>query len=183
MLELIDKLDFQTLLWIQEHLRSPLATVFWEEITDLGNPATMGILCIGITILFICSKRTRYFGTTALLALSLNLLISNGILKEWIARPRPFITHPEIIPLIQLPTDYSLPSGHSAFSFTIAFVVYRILPEKYGIPVLLLAACIAFSRLYLGVHYPSDVLSGILIGCFVAEASVRFIRRIKPTLH
>ena len=67
---------------------------------------------------------------------------------------------------ISKPTDYSFPSGHTCASFACTLVLYRILPKKYGVPAVLLAALIAFSRLYVGVHYPTDVLGGLAVGIF-----------------
>ena len=71
-----------------------------------------------------------------------------------------------LVPLIRKPTDYSFPSGHTCASFACTLVLYRILPKKYGVPAVLLAALIAFSRLYVGVHYPTDVLGGLAVGIF-----------------
>lgn len=84
--------------------------------------------------------------------------------KNAVARPRPFDTYTQIIPLITRPKDYSFPSGHTCASFAVALVCLRMLPGKWGILPVVLAGMIAFSRLYLGVHYPGDVLAGFLDG-------------------
>ena len=70
------------------------------------------------------------------------------------------------MPLIDKPTDYSFPTGHTCASFACALVLYRILPKKYGVPAVILASLIAFSRLSVGVHYPTDVLGGMFVGIF-----------------
>ena len=157
------------LFWMQQHIRSDMATVFWEEITDLGNA---GMIWIILAVGLIVYKKTRVVGITAALAILLNVVVTNGILKLWVARPRPFTTFDALIPLIAPPPDFSFPSGHSACSFAVAFVMYRLLPKKYSIPALVLAALIGLSRLYLGVHYPTDVLAGASIGCLAAEMAI-----------
>lgn len=106
------------------------------------------------------------------LALLGSLIINNLILKNLIARIRPYEIINGLVPLIEKPTDYSFPSGHTGSSFAAACILYRKLPKRFGIPALLLAMLIGFSRLYLGVHYPSDVLFGIISGVgisYVAE--------------
>ena len=161
--------EAEILLWIQQYMRSDIATLFWEEITDLGNGGLIWIiLAVGLCLY----KKTRGVGATAALAILLNVIVTNGILKLWVARPRPFTTFEAINPLIAPPADFSFPSGHSACSFAVAFVLYQLLPKRYGIPALGLAACIGLSRLYLGVHYPTDVLAGVGIGCLAAEMAI-----------
>ena len=99
-------------------------------------------------------------------ALLVDLVVCNGILKPLVHRIRPFDVKTGIELLINRPTDYSFPSGHTCASFACALVLYRILPKKYGVPAVILASLIAFSRLYVGVHYPTDVLGGMFVGIF-----------------
>ena len=75
--------------------------------------------------------------------------------------------------------DFSFPSGHTTASFAVALVMLRMLPKKFGIPAVVLAALVAFSRLYLGVHYPTDVLTGFVIALVGSTLSV-WIVRTKP---
>ena len=96
------------------------------------------------------------------------------LLKHLIARSRPYDCILGLIPLITPPTDYSFPSGHTAASFAVGALLFRKLPKRYGIPALVLAALIGFSRLYLGVHYPSDVLAGALLGTGISYAAEVF---------
>jgi membrane-associated phospholipid phosphatase len=169
----ITNLDHELLLWIQENLRSDFATIFWEEITDLGNSGFVWILFS--MILCLCRK-TRLAGLSALAAFVIDGLLTNAILKNWMARPRPFVTYKDIIPLIPPPGGFSFPSGHTTSSFAVAFVFFELLPRKWGIPALLIAAGIAFSRLYLRVHYPTDVLGGILIGYIVSRIAIFLVK-------
>ena len=92
-------------------------------------------------------------------------------------RTRPYETVAAIIPLIPRPVDSSFPSGHTCASFAAAFIYFRMLPRSYGISALILAALIAFSRLYLGVHYPTDVLVGFLVAALVSTAAYRMVQR------
>ena len=105
-------------------------------------------------------------GWYGLLSMGVGALITNVCLKNLVARTRPYEVVEGLVPLIRKPTDYSFPSGHTCASFACTLVLYRILPKKYGVPAVLLAALIAFSRLYVGVHYPTDVLGGLAVGIF-----------------
>ena len=106
-------------------------------------------------------------GWYGLLSMGAGALITNVCLKNLVARPRPYEVVEGLVPLIGKPTDYSFPSGHTCASFACALVLYRILPKKYGVPAVILASLIAFSRLYVGVHYPSDVFFGAVLGILI----------------
>ena len=130
-----------------------------------------------ISVLLICFGKTRKTGVTAALSLLSGFLITNLLIKNAVARPRPFDTYTQIIPLITRPKDYSFPSGHTCASFAVALVCLRMLPGKWGILPVVLAGMIAFSRLYLGVHYPGDVLAGFLVALLTSTVACRLMRR------
>ena len=111
-----------------------------------------------------------------LISLAINAFFTNITLKDLIARPRPFHVSDEILPLIALPSSFSFPSGHTSGSLTAALALYKTTPKKYGVPAVILAALIGISRIYVGVHYPTDVLGGVVIaivssvwGCFLVK--------------
>lgn len=171
----ITGMDVSILLFIQEHIRSDLMTPFWKAITVLGDA---GLFWIILAIILMIPKKTRKAGGMALLSLALGALITNVTLKNLVARIRPYDLVNTIIPLITKPADYSFPSGHTCASFASAAIYYRMLPKKYGIAAMVLAGLIALSRMYLGVHYPTDVLAGMLVGlasgaiiCYIGKKS------------
>ena len=165
--------DDQFLLFLQENVRSDVLTPIMTFITRLGDK---GLFWIATAIILCCFKKTRPLGIMAGISLVFSVLINNAILKNLVARPRPYL--PEtvggkgLILLIEEQHDWSFPSGHSGASFAAAVVYLVKGPKKLGIPSIILAALIAFSRLYVGVHYPTDVIAGIITGTFCAIISI-----------
>lgn len=165
MLQYLLSVDENILLWIQECMRNDVLTPFWIAVTTLGNGGLIWL--IGSALLLI-SKKTRKIGIMALVALAFSVLIDNVILKNLVARTRPYEVVPGLTSLIGAQNDFSFPSGHMGSSFAAAVVMYRGLQKNVGVPALVFAFLMGFSRLYVGVHYPSDVISGALIGTAIA---------------
>lgn len=165
MLQYLSSVDENILLWIQECMRNDVLTPFWIAVTTLGNG---GLIWLAGSALLLISKKTRKIGIMALAALAFSVLIDNVILKNLVARTRPYEVVPGLTSLIGVQDDFSFPSGHTGSSFAAAAVMYRGLPKKVGVPVLVFAFMMGFSRLYVGVHYPSDVIGGALIGTAIA---------------
>ena len=90
---------------------------------------------------------------------------------------RPYEVIPSLDLIVKEAVDFSFPSGHSGASFAAATAIFCTMPKKYGVAALILAALIAFSRLYVGIHYPTDVLVGILDGILFGLLSAHFIKR------
>lgn len=179
MIELLNNLDGNILLIIQEYFRNDVLTVIFTLITSLGDK---GMIWVLISAILCIPKKTRRIGIACLLSLLGSLIINNGILKNLIQRSRPFDQIDALIPLINKPRDYSFPSGHTGSSFACAWILLRRLPKKYGIPALILAIGISLSRLYLGVHYPSDVIVGMMSGIlisYLAEFCVNKFQNVK----
>lgn len=176
MFDLLSSLDDAILLFFQEAVRNPVLTPVFQVITTLGNG---GAVWIALTVLLLLIPRTRNVGFMTTLSLLGTLLVNNLLLKNLVNRTRPYEVIEGLTYLVKTPVDSSFPSGHSACSFAVACIMFRRLPPKYGIPALILAALIALSRLYVGVHYPSDVLFGVISGIvisYAAEALAEWIR-------
>ncbi len=164
--------DLPILDWIAAHLWCPVLDALMPAITHLGDG---GILWIALAVALLCIPKYRKTGAQVALALLLGLLVCNVALKPLVARMRPFeyqllFFGKEIPLLIPAPTDFSFPSGHTNASFAAATAIL-LRHRKLGIPAMILAALIAFSRLYLYVHYPTDVLVSIALGAAVAFLS------------
>lgn len=171
----INQFEAEIVYRIQENLRFDFLTPAVQFITSLGDS---GCFWIVLTLLLLIFRKTRRVGVCCALALILNLLLVNISLKPLFARIRPYVVLPEITTLTTLPSDFSFPSGHSAASFACAWALFRNAPRKAGIPALVLATLIALSRLYVGVHYPTDVIFGALAGSLMGEAGSRLGNRI-----
>ncbi|MDO5089625.1 MAG: phosphatase PAP2 family protein [Leptotrichiaceae bacterium] len=130
--------------------------------TRLGDH---GFIWIALSAVFLFIKKYRKTGIISLLSLLICAITVNVILKPVIQRPRPFSEISDIILLINEPKDFSFPSGHTAASFVMIYVFFKNM-RKHFIFILTIAVLISFSRLYLTVHYVSDVVAGILIGLF-----------------
>lgn len=154
------RLDGEILLWIQNNLRTDLLNDIFIFLTSLGNG---GRIWIVLSLILLIPKKTRKVGAICALSLIFSLLFNNMMLKKLIDRTRPFVTLDGLNNLVSV-SDSSFPSGHTSSSFSAAVVMLRNLPKKFGIPAFILAVIIAFSRLYIGVHYPSDVIGGIITG-------------------
>lgn len=172
-LQSVQNLDGEILLQIQQHLRTDMLTPLMKFVTFLGNGGWFWILC---AVVLLAIPKTRKTGYAAVLSLIFGVIVTNLLLKNIVARPRPFAEIEALIPLIAKPTDFSFPSGHTTASFAVALVMLRMLPKKIGIPAVVLAALVAFSRLYLGVHYPTDVLAGFVVALVGSSLAVWGVR-------
>ena len=172
-LQSVQNLDGEILLQIQQHLRTDMLTPLMKFVTFLGNGGWFWILC---AVVLLAIPKTRKTGYAAVLSLIFGVIVTNLLLKNIVARPRPFAEIEALIPLIAKPTDFSFPSGHTTASFAVALVMLRMLPKKIGIPAVVLAALVAFSRLYLGVHYPTDVLVGFVVALVGSSLAVWIVR-------
>lgn len=161
--------DLPILDWIAGNLWCPLLDKIMPVITALGNG---GIFWIAFSVLLMGFRKHRRAGFSMGGALLMGLLLCNIILKPLVARIRPYDYQLEyfdkVIPLlIEAPHDFSFPSGHTIASFEAATALL-IHNRKLGIPAMLVAVLVAFSRLYLYVHYPTDVLASMVLGVGLA---------------
>lgn len=175
MIHTLAEFDAGVLLFIQEFIRNRFLTPVLVFITRLGDA---GMIWIAVSLAFLCFKKTRRIGCMSLLALLFSLCVNNLLLKQIAARTRPYEAIPDLVPLVPRPTDFSFPSGHSAAAFSAAGVFARTLQKRFGIPLLLFATVMALSRLYVGVHYPSDVLCGVISGILLSYAAQFCVEKV-----
>ena len=174
---LAEHFDLPILEWIAEHLHCGFLDAVMPVITALGNG---GIFWIALALVLIITPKYRKAGLSMGLALLMGLLVCNLTIKPLVARIRPYDYQLEhfgntISLLIKTPHDYSFPSGHTIASFEAA-IALLLHNRKLGIPATVLAVLIAFSRLYLYVHYPTDVLVSVALGvgfAFLASILVK----------
>ena len=152
--------EFAILDFIQT-LRTPIGDFIWPAITVLGNG---GIFWILLTIALLINKKTRKSGWILMAALLVDLILCNGVIKNAVARTRPYIINSSIQLLIDQPKEFSFPSGHTAVSFTAVTALFLAKEKILWKIALVLAVLIAFSRLYLYVHFPTDILGGVIVG-------------------
>ena len=171
--EPIQSIDFSILDWIQSEIRNGPLDWIVPKITSLGNA---GLIWIVLALTCVAVKKWRKCGLTMSAALLTGLLVGNVLIKLLAARDRPCWIAPPDVMLIAVPKDYSFPSCHtlSGFAASVSMLCYS---RRAGIPAVILAAMIALSRLYLYVHFPSDVLVGFLLGTGIALTAFLLMRR------
>lgn len=172
-------IDLSILDFIQAHFRCGFLDAFMPFVTKFGEK---GLFWIALTVLFLCIPKTRKLGVAMGLALALDFVFTNLLIKPLVARVRPYDINTAVTLLVAKPTSYSFPSGHAAASFAAATALCRG-RKDYGIPALILAALVSLSRLYLYVHYPSDVLAGTVIGILCGFAGFWLAGRLLARLH
>ena len=171
--------EFSILDFIQNQFRTSFGDFVMPLISKLGNGGIIWLVLSGLLCVF---PKYRKASVTMLTALALDVLLCNVMLKPLVGRMRPFTVNTGVELLINAPKDFSFPSGHTAASFAAAFALLFV-KNKLWIPSMILASLIAFSRLYLYVHYPTDVLAGILLGLIVSVAANVICRLAEPHIR
>ncbi len=161
MIEAITQFDFAILDWITAHLKCAFLDVVMPIITMLGDK---GIFWIAVAVIFVFTKKYRKVGIMMGFAFIFGVLIGNALLKPIVARIRPYDIRTGIDLLVKALSDFSFPSGHTLVCFEAATVLMLTERKKFGIAALIIAFLVAFSRLYLYVHYPTDVFAGMILG-------------------
>ena len=151
---------------LQHNLNSELFNKIMIFFTILGDN---GMIWIAVALILFLNRKYRKIGLFSIISLIICALAVNVILKPLIHRPRPFSKLADIVLLIKAPKDFSFPSGHTAASFVMVYIFFRHI-KKFFVPVFITGILIAFSRMYLSVHFPSDIIAGIIIGIFSGYA-------------
>ena len=153
-------LDQMILLFIQDSIRCDWLTDIIRAITLMGDN---GLIWLVLLLLLLIYPKTRKLGLVAGLSFLLCVGVAE-VIKNLVMRPRPFLTIAELVPLVKPPQSYSFPSVHTVSSFSVAWILLWSRERKaIRYAVFAFALLRAFSRLYVGVHYPSDVLTGMLL--------------------
>ena len=192
-MEAILQFDSSILLWIQDHVRGGILTPIMQGITHLGDKGAFWIL-LTLALLIYPNRKTRRLGVFCGCAMVIGLVVTNLIIKNWVARVRPYDLMDPLNPAVRHPLferlslivgaehDWSFPSGHTTNSLACAWVLFRKAPKKWGVAALVLAILIALSRLYVGIHYPTDVLGGVVIGICSACLSMWLVPKVEKKL-
>ncbi len=170
------------LLYLQNNVRTDVFDQIMRFFSFLGNAGWFWIL---ICIVLVIYKPTRSIGIIASVSLAVSAGICNGLLKTIINRTRPYDAIEGLELIAKMPHDSSFPSGHSNASFAVAGAVTWCLSKNrkwIGVILILVASVIAFSRLYVGAHYPTDVIAGIILGTSTSLLIYLLLRKriIKP---
>ena len=170
MLQFIQSMDESILQFLREKVCGGILNYVMLFFTYLGEE---GIIWILFALAMLIFPKYRKYGVKMGLALLVMLLMNNIILKPLIARPRPFVNDPSILEqmIVTPPSSWSFPSGHTASSFAGAFALSHA-NKKFAPWAYILAVLIAFSRAYLQVHYPSDIIAGAILGTLYAIAGI-----------
>ena len=177
MIDIIQNFDASALLYIQDFLRTPFLSTVLVFFSTIGN---LGLLWIALGLALLIPERTRRGGFDMLICLALAYIINDLLIKELVARARPYDTIEGLQILVSPLSSYSFPSGHANSSFASALALTLAFGKK-GAWAYLPAALIAFSRCYVGVHYPSDVFAGMLVGTLVAFAVYKLLKKYVKT--
>lgn len=160
--------------WLQT-LHTPALDAVMVFITRLGNGGVIWIVLAAVLLLI---PKTRWNGMLLAAAMLANVVLCNLILKNLVRRPRPYADNPAVQLLVAELRDYSFPSGHTAIAFAVVTALFLAGRKKMWIPSLVLALLIAFSRMYLYVHFPTDILGGMVTGICAGAIGYLALSRI-----
>lgn len=172
-LETVFSIDFSVLDFIQSTMRCDFLNVVMAFFSYIGESGGIWIIT---AVIMLCFRKTRATGVMVICAVVIGFLIGEIGIKNLVCRPRPFTINTDVELTIKTPSGYSFPSGHTCSSFAAATVMI-VRDKRFGIPAICVAVLVAFSRLYNYVHFPSDVLCGMLLGIICATAVVIIFKK------
>ena len=174
--DLLNVLEAEAMVRLQQFIRTPWLDKAMTVYTRLNDSGALVIAICGVLLL---PKKYRDVGVRAAFALSLETIVVNFLLKPLVGRTRPFIVNDAIEVLTRTPHDFSFPSGHTGSMVAVCAVILFCMDKKYGIIAIMAALLMAFSRVYVGVHYPTDVFASIVLGLVIAVFAVRSMDRFE----
>ncbi len=178
---MIQLMDERILRWIADTLRTPWLNELTIFYTQLGNG---GMLFIAATIVLLLFRSTRRAGAAAGTGMVLGLLVTNLTIKPLVARLRPWVAMEGFQALVTSSDMNSFPSGHTCAAFAFAAAICAVLPQKWAKAAALIAAALmGWSRLYVGVHFPTDVLAGAVVGTLCGLAGAWIVKRLTVYYH
>lgn len=177
MIQSIQNLDTGALLYIQDFLRTPFLNTIMIFFSTIGN---IGLLWIVLGLVLLIPKHTRRGGFDMLMCLAVAYIINDFVIKDLVVRARPYDTIEGLKILVDPLKSHSFPSGHANSSFAAALAMTLAFGKK-GAWAYVPATLIAFSRCYVGVHYPSDVFAGMIVGTLVAFAVYKLLHKYVKT--
>lgn len=177
--EVIQPIDEILLLWIQSTFRCYPLDVFMSWYTQLGDSERIWIF---LSLIFLLFKKTRKAGVISLMSIFLCDFLNDNFIRDFFQRHRPYMTLEEVVLLVPRQGAFCFPSGHACAAFSVAGAVWfackqdNILMTSVKYVVMFLAILMAFSRVYVGMHYPFDVIAGGSMG-FIISAAIYYVSR------
>lgn len=178
--EAVQSIDISCVRFVREHIANAFLDAVMPIVTFFGED---GIFWIVVTLLMLVFKKTRKTGFVMALSLIFGLIVGNLTLKPLVARPRPYTVDTGVAMLIDGLSDYSFPSGHTLCCFETSVSLLLCGYKKWGSAALALAFVVAFSRVYLYVHYPTDVIVGAILGTLFAFLAFYIVKKIYDKLE
>lgn len=170
-MDIIYNFDFAILDALQR-IHCTVLNVILAFFTYIGEG---GAVWIAAALLMLCFAKTRKISLPVILALVMELIINENIIKQLVRRTRPFVMNPDIDTIVHKPSSYSFPSGHTCTAFAAATAIFMH-NKKMGIAAYAVAVLIAFSRNYFYIHFPTDVICGAILGAAIGFCSVKITK-------
>lgn len=164
---LVQHLDTAILFYFQNHIRCDVLNIVMIFFSSMG---TNGYIWLAAAAAMLLTKKYRFAGVALLVCFTLAWFVNDGVVKHLVQRQRPYLTLQELEVLVPRRNDFSFTSGHTSTAFAAAYAITRANGRRWAW-VYAISAMIAVSRIYVGMHYPTDVLGGMLVGTLTAAVA------------